>query len=277
MPSQRFLHRAILTAVFAAGVTLAAYAGVGADPEDGYEVHDARRPQPTVIEPGICSRDDSVGTAPSDATVLFDGKDLSAWKSEKGDAQWSVADGHFAVKPGAGALSTKQTFGDCQLHIEWSEPTDISGASQSRGNSGVLLCGVYELQVLDSYQNKTYADGMAGAVYGQYSPLVNAVKKPGAWNVYDIVFHAPIVEGGKLTKPARMTAFLNGVLIQDNVELLGPIKHKTLASYPDEPVTNGPLSLQDHGNPVRFRNVWIRELHGNPTPPNRSAKEHYEG
>lgn len=273
MCTRRFLQRVSLIAVCAAGVGFA----LAADPEDGYEVHDARRPQPPVIVPGTSSRDDSVGSAPSDATVLFDGKDLSAWKSEKGDAQWTVADGHFAVAPGTGYLSTKQTFGDCQLHIEWSEPTDISGASQSRGNSGVLLCGVYELQVLDNYQSQTYADGMAGAVYGQYSPLVNAVKKPGAWNAYDIVFHAPVVENGKLTKPARMTAFLNGVLIQDNVELLGPIKHKTLTTYPDAPVTSGPLSLQDHGNPVRYRNVWIRELHGNPTPPNRSAKEHYKG
>lgn len=263
-----------VSGVVLAGLTLAAAEA----PEGGYEMHDSRRPQPAVVTPGACSTQEQAGSAPSDAIVLFDGKDLSAWKSKDGDAQWTVADGHFAIKPGAGTLSTRQSFGDCQLHIEWSEPADISGKSQGRGNSGVLIMGMYEIQILDSHENETYADGGAGAIYGQYPPLVNPVRKPGEWNAYDIIFHKPTSENGKVIKPARVTVFLNGVLVQDNVELIGAVNHKVLARYPEKLPDVAPLSLQDHGNPVRFRNAWVRELkEGNPAPAVKSAEAHYKG
>lgn len=259
------------------GMVLAGLAVAASDvPEGGYEVHDSRRPQPTVVEPGKSSTQEQAGTAPSDATVLFDGKDLSAWTSKGGDAQWTVEDGYFAVKPKAGSLVSKESFGDAQIHLEWSQPEDIEGTGQGRGNSGVLIMGMYEVQILDSYQNETYADGGAGSVYGQYPPLVNPTRKPGEWNVYDIIFHKPVVEAGKVTQPARLTVLLNGVLVQDNVELLGQVQHKKLASYGGNLPEKAPLSLQDHGNPVRFRNIWVRELAGNPVPASKEAAEHFK-
>jgi hypothetical protein len=198
---------------------------------------------------------------PSDAIVLFDGEDLSQWKSDKdgGPAKWEVKDGAATVN-GTGYISTKQSFGDCQLHIEWATPAVVKGEGQGRGNSGVYLQGRYEIQILDSYINKTYYDGQAGAVYKEYAPLVNVCRKPGEWQAYDIIYHAPrFDDAGKLLKPGRVTVLQNGVLIQDNVEIKGPTGAAGEPKYTAHPLKQ-PLTLQDHHNPVRFRNIWIREL-----------------
>jgi hypothetical protein len=217
-----------------------------------FHVHDPKRPHPPVVTPSA-----QPGGAPSDAIVLFDGKDLSQWHSAKGN--WKVADGYFQVVPGAGDLATKQKFGDVQLHVEWAAPAEVRGNSQNRGNSGIYLQGRYEVQVLDSYQNPTYADGQAGALYGQWPPLANATRKPGEWQSYDIVFEAPKFENGKLMKPAYATVFLNGVLLHNHKELMGPTVHRALAKYTEQPAEDS-LVLQDHQQPVRYRNIWIRRL-----------------
>lgn len=226
-----------------------------------WAIHDERRPKPAVIEPGTASEQEKAGRAPSDAIVLFDGKDLSQWRMEDGSAaKWKLVDGAIEIVHGSGYLWTKQAFGDCQLHIEWTEPQPYGETGQDRGNSGVYLMGLFEIQVLDSYDNPTYADGQAAAVYGQYPPLVNAMRPPGQWQVYDIIFHRPRFDGqGKLVSRARATMLHNGVLVQDNVELTGPTGHHVRPPYQLIP-EKLPLELQDHGNPVRFRNVWIREL-----------------
>jgi len=200
---------------------------------------------------------------PSDAIVLFDGTSLANWRSADsthGPAKWKVADGYMEVVAGTGSIETARGFGDAQLHIEWRAPTPAKGEGQERGNSGVFLMGRYEVQVLDSYQNVTYPDGQASAIYGQYPPLVNASRPPGEWQTYDIVFHAPrFGADGALVSPARMTVLHNNVLVHDNVILTGPTGHHVRPPYavhPDEL----PISLQDHGNPVRYRNIWIRPL-----------------
>jgi hypothetical protein len=207
--------------------------------------------EPRVIEPG---------PPPSDAIVLFDGKDLSQWKGENsGPAKWEVQDGVATVN-GTGSISTKQEFGDCQLHVEWATPEKVEGEGQGRGNSGIILQGRYEVQVLDSYINKTYYHGQAGSVYKQYAPLVNACRKPGEWQTYDIIFHAPRFDAdGKLEKPGTVTVLQNGVLIQDNVEIKGSTGPAGAPKYRAHPLKQS-LVLQDHHNPVRFRNIWIREL-----------------
>lgn len=212
-------------------------------------------PEPQVITPG------TDGSPPSDAIVLFDGKDMSAWD---GADSWEINDGAVTVKTTGKANvdnpHTKQKFGDCQLHLEWAEPEVVKGSGQGRGNSGVFLMGKYEVQILDSYHNKTYFDGQCGAIYKQSPPLVNACRKPGEWQTYDIVFEAPKFDDQKkLVKPAYVTVFQNGVLVQNHTEIQG----STSYYKPPEYETVGekePLALQDHGNPVRFRNIWIREL-----------------
>ncbi len=225
-----------------------------------WKIHDLNRPVPPVIDPGTASTPEMPGHPPSDAVVLFDGTDLSKWTGEKGKpAEWNVSNGYMEVKPNTGAISTKEAFGDCQLHVEFAEPLPAVGESQERGNSGVFLMGLYEIQVLDSYQNKTYADGQASAVYGQYPPLVNAARPPGQWQTYDIIFHAPRFADGKLLHPARATVLHNGVLVQDNVEPTGPTAHGERPPYKPGP-DKLPLTLQDHGTLVRYRNIWIREL-----------------
>ena len=226
-----------------------------------WKIHDPNRPLPPVIDPGTASTPDTPGRAPSDATVLFDGKDLSNWTHKNGKpAKWKVENGYMQVVPDAGYLYTRASFGDCQLHVEFSEPVPASGDGQDRGNSGVYLMGLYEVQVLDSYQNKTYADGQAAAIYGQYPPLVNAARPPGEWQTYDIIFHGPrFTKDSRLLHPAHMTVFHNGVLVQDNVILTGPTEHGKRPPYKPQP-EKLPLALQDHGDPVRFRNIWIREL-----------------
>jgi hypothetical protein len=223
-----------------------------------WAIHDLGRPLPPVIDPGPAGQPVA---APSDAVVLFDGKDLSSWEDGKGGpANWKVEGGCMEVVAKTGSIRTKKGFGDCQLHIEWATPSAVSGEGQERGNSGVFLMDIYEVQVLDSYDNRTYADGQAAAIYGQYPPLVNASRKPGEWQTYDIVFHRPrFGADGKLAAPARMTVFHNGVLVQDNAVLTGPTAHKARPPYKAH-ADKLSLSLQDHGNPVRYRNIWLREL-----------------
>ena len=250
----------ILISVLALAVCTVQLAMAQVDPR--WKPNDPDRPVPPVIEPGTASAQDAPGHPPSDAVVLFDGKDLSQWTGEDSQpAKWKIADGYLEVMPHAGYIHTRQPFGDCQLHVEFTEPVPPVGEGQERGNSGVFLMGLYEIQVLDSYQSKTYADGEASAVYGQFPPQVNASRPPGQWQTYDIIFHAPrFATNGKLQRPARVTLLHNGVLVQDNVELSGPTAHHERPPYKPTP-DKLPLSLQDHGNPVHFRNIWIRELH----------------
>lgn len=211
---------------------------------------------PPIVTPGRTNSD-----PPSDAIVLFDGKDLSRWRSaDGGPAKWLVRDGYVEVAPGTGEIATADKFGDVQLHIEWATPAVVKGEGQERGNSGVFLMGHYEIQVLDSYQNETYYHGQAGSVYKQYAPLVNASRKPGEWQAYDIIFHAPrFDEQGKVIDRARVTVLHNRVLIQNNVEIYGNTYHDRPALYTAHAAEES-LRLQDHGNPVRYRNIWIRRL-----------------
>lgn len=218
------------------------------------EMTEQWEPEPVVVTPGTDNT-----AAPSDAIVLFDGKDLSKWKPKngEGDAAWPVKDGYFTV--GKGDISTKQGFRDFQLHLEWSAPAKIEGEGQGRGNSGVFLQDRYEVQILDSYNNRTYSNGQAGSIYKQYPPLVNAMRKPGEWNTYDIIYTAPrFNEDGSLFSEARITVLHNGVVIQNNAVVRGTTEYIGLPKYSAH--DKAPISLQDHGNPVRFRNIWIREL-----------------
>ena len=232
-----------------------------AQPDPNWLDHDRARPLPPVVTGATPSTAQQVGKAPSDATVLFDGKDLSKWQTrEGGPAKWKVANGYMETFRGAGYAITRDAFGDCQLHVEFVTPAPPAGDGQGRGNSGIYLMGKYEIQVLDSYQNTTYPDGQAAAVYGQYPPQVNASRPPGRWQTYDIVFHAPRFDAqGKLLSPARMTVLHNNVLVHDNVTLTGPTAHQQRPPYEAHP-DKLPISLQDHGHPVRYRNIWIREL-----------------
>ncbi len=223
-----------------------------------WKVHDLDRPQPPVVNPG---RAGSPVPAPSDAVVLFDGKDLSGWTDSKGQpARWKIENGYMEVVKKTGSIQTKQKFGDCQLHIEWAAPLPAKGDGQERGNSGIFLMNIYEVQVLDCYKNTTYADGTTAAIYGQYPPLVNACRPPGQWQTYDIIFRRPHFDKKEsLISPARMTVFHNGILVHDNAELTGPTVHKKRPPFKPH-ADKLSLSLQNHGNPVRFRNIWIREL-----------------
>lgn len=239
--------------IFGALMMLSALS-IAAEETPQWGVHDPNRPMAPVVAPGQTPQD-----APSDAIVLFDGKNLSAWSSANGsDAKWKVADSYMEVTK-TGDIQTRQAFGSCQLHIEWRTPDQVKGDSQGRGNSGIFLMSKYELQVLDTYDNKTYADGQAAAIYGQKPPLVNVCRKPGEWQTYDIIFHAPKFDGDKVVKPGTITVLQNGVLVQDHWEIKGTTFHKLEAKY--EPhAEKMPLKLQDHGNPTRFRNIWIRPL-----------------
>ncbi|MDF1752484.1 MAG: DUF1080 domain-containing protein [Verrucomicrobiales bacterium] len=230
-------------------------------PGGKWRVHDDARPRPKVVTPGKTTAD-----APSDAIVLFDGKDLSEWQmaKDKSPADWVVKDGFFEVpdksKSAGGPIATKREFENVQLHIEWASPAEVVSNSQGRGNSGIFFPGNFELQVLDSYENKTYADGQASALYGWKPPLVNAARKPGEWQTYDIIFEAPKWDAeGNLLKKAHITVFHNGVLTQHRQAYLGATGHKRVANY-NKVTGKGPISLQNHSNPVRFRNIWIREL-----------------
>jgi hypothetical protein len=213
------------------------------------------KPVPPLVTPGV-------GTAaPSDAVVLFDGKDLSGWESVAGGpAKWRVEDGAITVVKVTGDIRTKRAFGDSQLHVEWRAPAKIEGEGQGRGNSGVYLQGRYEVQVMDSYNNPTYSNGQAASLYKQYIPLVNASRKPGEWQTYDIFFRAPhFAADGSVTQPAYITVVHNGVLVQDHVELKGGTVYRGPPSYSKHNAKE-PLVLQDHESPVSYRNIWIREL-----------------
>jgi len=241
----------------------------GDPPDENYPwgMQDLNRPQPPVITPG-----EKVGAPPSDAVVLFDGTEdsLKNWRhtkpADKRKGEWKVVDGILLCTPGAGNIATAEEFGDCQLHVEWASPVEKRGSGQRRGNSGVLLMGKVEVQILDNYENLTYADGMAGAVYGIMPPMVNALKGPDAWQSYDIIFRSPIVKDGKVLDVGSITVLVNGVVVQDSVPLNGgggyrKRKHpENSVNFPDK----GPLGLQDHGNPVRYRNIWYRPLRPRP-------------
>jgi hypothetical protein len=240
---------------FSLSVLLAMQSESSAQQQGDPKATEVWQPVPPVIEPGNAQK------APSDAIVLFDGSSLNEWVSAKNGGQpgWTVENGILTVKGGAGDIKTKQQFSDCQLHIEWRTPAKVEGDGQGRGNSGIFLMEQYELQVLDNYNNKTYSNGQAGSLYKQLIPLVNACRKPGEWQSYDVIFTAPRFKSdGTLESPARITVLHNNVLVQNNVELTG----KTL--YIGKPFyeKHGPLSiqLQDHGNPVSFRNIWLRKL-----------------
>ena len=221
-------------------------------PGGEWRVHDGRRPQPAAVTPGE-------GTAPpSDAVVLFDGTDLSAWRQGGETARWKLGEGFMEVN-GTGSIETAESFGDLQLHLEWATPAEVAGESQGRGNSGVFLMGRYEVQILDSYDSVSYPDGQAAAMYGQYPPDVNASRGPGEWQSYDIFFRAPVFEGEELASPAVVTVVHNGVVVHHAREFLGTTAHRQVAKYAAHPA-EGPIGLQDHGNPIRFRNVWVRRL-----------------
>jgi len=230
-------------------------------PGSAYKVHDKNRPQPPIVTPGTESSQEAPGLAPSDALVLFDGVDLSPWTGQDGDPQWKVADGYMQVAPGSGNIRTRQHLGDGQIHLEWAAPAEVKGESQGRGNSGVFLMGLYEIQVLDSFENPTYADGLAAAIYGQCPPLVNACRKPGQWQSYDIVWFGPRFDGDKLLRPGRVTIMHNGILVHHNRQLIGPTTHRDVLPYQSHGA-RGPLELQDHGDLVRYRNIWYRPITG---------------
>ena len=220
-----------------------------------YCVHDPKRLAPRVVVPA-----DAVGQAPADAVVLFDGSDLSGWSSiSGGDAGWKVEDGYMEVVPGTGDIQTNAHFGDVQYHLEFACPAEVKGESQGRGNSGVFLMGRYEIQILDGYENPTYADGITASVYGEYPPLVNACRPPGEWQTYDIFWTAPRFSGVDLVSPAYVTLVHNGVLVHHHVEVMGPTGHRNVYRY-EAHAPAGPLKLQDHGDLVRYRNIWARAL-----------------
>lgn len=233
-----------------------------AAPDPAWLGHDRLRPLPPVVQPGTASTNEKPGEPPSDAVVLFAGNDTSAWVAMDGSpTKWVARDGALECVPGSGYVRTLQSFGDCQLHVEWAAPVPAKGDSQGRGNSGVFFgAGRYEVQVLDSYQNKTYADGSAASLYGQYPPLVNASRPPGQWQTYDIIWTAPRFDDeGRLLAKASVTVLHNGVLVQHNAELTGPTGWIGRPPYQAHP-ERLPIAFQDHGNPVRYRNVWVREL-----------------
>lgn len=231
-------------------------------PGGKWHVHDGDRPQPRVVEPAASHPSEPPATPPSDAIVLFGGTDLSKWRTEAGGPPgWKVENGAMVVVAKSGSIYTKEEFGDCQLHVEWAAPSPPTSNSQGRGNSGVFLMNRYEIQVLDSSQNPTYPDGQAAALYGQFPPLVNASRKPGEWQEYDIIFTAPRFEGDKVVTPAAATVIHNGVVVHHHATLIGSTLHRAVGTYTPHP-PQGPIMLQDHSDPVRYRNIWIRRLRG---------------
>lgn len=224
-------------------------------PGSKWRVHDGTRPLPAAVKTATAP-----GAPPADAQVLFGGADLSRWQNRKGEpAGWKIEQGAIVVTAKAGDIQTKDEFGDVQLHVEWAAPSVVVGDGQDRGNSGVFLMGRYEVQVLDSFGSPTYPDGQAAAIYGQWPPLVNASRPPGEWQVYDILFTAPRFENGSLVTPAYLTVFHNGVAVHNHAAVIGTTAHKVVGKYEAHP-PRGPIRLQDHGNPVRYRNIWVREL-----------------
>jgi hypothetical protein len=220
----------------------------------GYHVHDADRPAPKKVTPAVPDATGRTGAAPSDAIVLFDGSGLSQWQ----ESDWKIEDGELVAV--SGELRTKQAFGDCQLHVEWMAPDPPQGHMFDRGNNGVRLMSLFEIQIYDSYTEKLYPDGQAASVYAQTPPMVNACRRPGQWQSFDIIFYAPVFKSGKLEKPAYVTVLHNGVLVHHNQKIYGPTGHRIVARYTKPIPEKLPLSLSAHNNPVRFRNIWIRPL-----------------
>ena len=250
-----------LATSFAANVGSPFY-GDPPDEHHPWAVHDRNRPQPALVTPATFSSQDQPGKPPSDAVILFDGSDLSKWEADEGEGvptKWVIKNGAMECVPGSGYIRTREKFGDCQLHVEWAAPTKVQGESQGRGNSGVFLMGLVEIQVLDNYDNPTYADGFAASVYGVNPPMANALRPPGEFQTYDIVYRRPIYKDGKEIDLGYVTVFENGVLMQDHTRLEGPTGHMA-RSKPGPFPQAGPLKLQDHGNPVRYRNIWYRPL-----------------
>ena len=254
-----FLRAGLVLSVALPSLANAQFYGDPPDETHPWAVHDLNRPQPPRVEPGA-----TPGAPPSDAIVLFDGTEaaLANWEHEKDNrkSDWIVKDGALQCTPGAGYIRSKEQFGDCQLHVEWAAPSEVKGDSQGRGNSGVFLMGTTEIQVLDNFNNPTYSDGFAGSVYGVMPPMANSLNKPGQWQTYDIVFRRPIIKDGKVIDPGSQTVHINGVLVQAGTALEGGGGHKgrsnPLKAFPEK----GPLKIQDHGNPVRFRNIWYRNI-----------------
>jgi hypothetical protein len=256
----RIARMAGLAALAMAGAMVLAEGNGPPQPWSPFKVHDMSRPKPPIVSPGTASTPDAPGKPPSDAIVLFDGTNMDEWQAQGGgEPTFKLVDG-VMLSNGPKYLESKRKFGDVQLHVEWAEPAQVKGDSQGRGNSGVFLMGLFETQVLDSYNNPTYADGQCGAVYGQYPPQVNVCRPPGEWQTYDIIFHHPRYEDGKLTEPAYVTTLQNGVLIQDHQRIEGPTGHMRVVKYPAAVLEEGPVALQYHNNPVRFRNIWVRPL-----------------
>jgi hypothetical protein len=233
-------------------------------PGQKWRVHDVSRPHPPLV-----TANSDISRPPSDAIVLFDGKDFSKWAvSSKGqliEPTWKLENGYMEAVPKSGSIITREKFGDCQLHVEWASPIEVKGRSQERGNSGIILMSRYEIQVLDSFDNLTYADGQAASIYGQRPPFVNASRKPGEWQTYDIYFEAPKFEGETLVKPAYITVVHNGILMHHKQEITGRTPHAKVGTYAAH-AAEEPLQLQNHGSPVRYRNIWIRRLKGYDQP-----------
>lgn len=264
MTTQRISRQTILalltftaTSLVAADQKSLGYKDTPLIPGTKWHVHDGDRPQPRVVTPG--NKFSEMAAAPSDAIVLFDGKDFSKWKGSKGEVKWKIEDGYMETTK-SGVIRTRDEFSDFQLHLEFATPAKVVGDGQGRGNNGVNIFGRYEIQVLDSYKNPTYPDGQAAAIYGQTPPLVNASRPPGEWQTYDIVFEAPRWDAdGKLIKKAAATVFHNGVVVHNRRELVGNTQHRGMPAY-GKPQEKGFIELYEHGNPVRFRNIWIRPL-----------------
>ena len=233
------------------------YTDTPKQPDGKWHIHDSGRPKPRVVAPG--AKFSQEANAPADAVVLFAGKDFSKWKGQKGDVQWKIENGYMETTS-TGVIRTKDEFGDFQMHIEFATPAKVEGKGQGRGNNGVNIYGRYEIQILDSYNNETYADGQASAIYGQTPPLVNASKPPGEWQTYDIIWESPRWdESGKLVKKAYVSVLHNGVVVHHRRELMGRTNHRSIGEYRQHP-PKGYIELYEHGNPVRFRNIWIRPL-----------------
>lgn len=261
MRERRSIVRTAVAAGLAMAVTVAGSAAWQQGGVHDWPIHDPDRPLPPIVDPGPPVTGEALLSAPADAIVLFDGTGLDRWESARGGpAPWKVENGYAEITSRGGAIRTRELFGDCQLHVEYRQPLPVSGEGQGRGNSGIFLQNIYEVQVLDSFENTTYADGMMGALYGQYPPLVNACRPPGEWQSLDILFRRPRFDAdGGLLEPAVFTVFHNGILIHDHAELVGPTVWRRRPPY-EAHADRLPISIQDHGDPVRFRNIWVRDL-----------------